>query len=212
MRVVTVARKPLSEGTVAANVLEHGCGAINIDGCRIGFASDTDKGSAKPQGRATAKVGALAGKVQNEVERTEWMSIQPDAGRWPANLILIHRAGCRQTGTRMVKGSSCKAEHVGQGRDGDFTNGIYGAKASKVTTAYVGADGQEEVAAWECVEGCPVIAMDAKTGEVRAGHYPSESTRSDNYIYGNRAGQQGPLYADKGGASRFFKQVSGAGR
>jgi len=32
---ITVARKPLS-GTVAANVLEHGTGAMNIDGCRIG--------------------------------------------------------------------------------------------------------------------------------------------------------------------------------
>jgi site-specific DNA-methyltransferase (adenine-specific) len=32
---IVVARKPLT-GTVAANVLEHGTGALNIDGCRIG--------------------------------------------------------------------------------------------------------------------------------------------------------------------------------
>lgn len=32
---ITVARKPF-KGTVAANVLEHGTGAINIDGCRVG--------------------------------------------------------------------------------------------------------------------------------------------------------------------------------
>jgi hypothetical protein len=32
---ITVARKPLT-GTVAANVLEHGTGAINVDGCRVG--------------------------------------------------------------------------------------------------------------------------------------------------------------------------------
>jgi DNA modification methylase len=31
---ITVARKPLM-GTVAANVLEHGTGAINVDGCRV---------------------------------------------------------------------------------------------------------------------------------------------------------------------------------
>lgn len=35
MEPVTVARKPLS-GTVAANVLEHGTGALNIGACRIG--------------------------------------------------------------------------------------------------------------------------------------------------------------------------------
>ncbi len=31
----TLARKPLSESTVAENVLKHGTGGINIDGCRI---------------------------------------------------------------------------------------------------------------------------------------------------------------------------------
>ena len=35
---ITVARKPLT-GTVAANVLEHGTGALNVDGCRVGDAS-----------------------------------------------------------------------------------------------------------------------------------------------------------------------------
>src|SRR5690606_1962639 len=32
---IIVARKPLS-GTVAANVLEHGTGGINVDACRVG--------------------------------------------------------------------------------------------------------------------------------------------------------------------------------
>jgi hypothetical protein len=32
---ITVARKPF-KGTVAANVLAHGTGALNIDGCRVG--------------------------------------------------------------------------------------------------------------------------------------------------------------------------------
>jgi DNA modification methylase len=35
---ITVARKPLM-GTVAANVLEHGTGALNVDGCRVGSSS-----------------------------------------------------------------------------------------------------------------------------------------------------------------------------
>ena len=82
-----VARKPL-DGTVAENVLAHGTGALNIDGCRVGFQSDDDKAAAKPQGRATAKVGALAGGTQNETERTEFVVNQSAAGRWPAHLIL----------------------------------------------------------------------------------------------------------------------------
>lgn len=38
-------RKPLSEKTVAANVLKHGTGGINIDGCRIGTESTRVGGS-----------------------------------------------------------------------------------------------------------------------------------------------------------------------
>ncbi|WP_046060122.1 DNA methyltransferase [Paracidovorax citrulli] len=60
---ITVARKPLV-GTVAANVLAHGTGALNIDGCRVQFHDDTDKAAAKPGGRTTAASGALAGKAQ----------------------------------------------------------------------------------------------------------------------------------------------------
>lgn len=32
---IIIARKPLSEGSVAANVLKHGTGGLNIDGCRV---------------------------------------------------------------------------------------------------------------------------------------------------------------------------------
>jgi hypothetical protein len=32
---ITMARKPLGEKTVAANVLAHGTGGINVDGCRV---------------------------------------------------------------------------------------------------------------------------------------------------------------------------------
>ncbi len=42
---ICLARKPLSESSVAANVLKHGTGAINIDRCRIhGFDSDAKPG------------------------------------------------------------------------------------------------------------------------------------------------------------------------
>jgi DNA modification methylase len=66
---IVVARKPLS-GTVAANVLAYGTGALNIDACRVEFKSDADKAAAAPQGRATARVGALAGKAQEWVSAT----------------------------------------------------------------------------------------------------------------------------------------------
>jgi site-specific DNA-methyltransferase (adenine-specific) len=33
---IVLARKPLSESSIAANVLRHGTGGINVDGCRVG--------------------------------------------------------------------------------------------------------------------------------------------------------------------------------
>ena len=69
---ITVARKPLV-GTVAANVLQHGTGALNMDGCRVGFEGGT-------RGTDYAKTGifGIGGKAT---------ITQLDAGRWPANLI-----------------------------------------------------------------------------------------------------------------------------
>jgi DNA modification methylase len=71
---VTVARKPLI-GTVAENVLEHGTGGLNIDGCRV------DGGDKPvPFGNPSQAEGWRLNKRE-----TDW---QPsDIGRWPANLI-----------------------------------------------------------------------------------------------------------------------------
>lgn len=41
MELWTLCRKPL-DGTVANNVLKHGVGGINIDGCRVPFGNETD--------------------------------------------------------------------------------------------------------------------------------------------------------------------------
>jgi DNA modification methylase len=74
---LTLARKPL-EGTVAANVLQYGTGALNVDGCRVGDEGGTTKGS-KPQGSGHGIYGkGLHGDCD---------IVELNAGRWPANLI-----------------------------------------------------------------------------------------------------------------------------
>jgi DNA modification methylase len=74
---ITVARKPLGEKTVAANVLAHGTGAINVDGCRVG--TETIQTNRYTPGRdMTSFHGSQAGN--------EYAS-STHAGRWPANLI-----------------------------------------------------------------------------------------------------------------------------
>jgi site-specific DNA-methyltransferase (adenine-specific) len=75
---VIMARKPLA-GTVAANVLEHGTGALNVDGCRVGTDTITAHGGGRNgEGR---KYGG-----GNDIPAIASGS-NPHTGRWPANLI-----------------------------------------------------------------------------------------------------------------------------
>lgn len=71
---ITVARKPL-DGTVAENVLAHGTGALNVDGCRVG--TETLEYTAGETGGDCGKYGTRK-RAENSTIVT---------GRWPANLI-----------------------------------------------------------------------------------------------------------------------------
>jgi site-specific DNA-methyltransferase (adenine-specific) len=81
---VIVARKPL-EGTVAANVLKYGTGAINIDGCRVGTdAVDYENQKKKQHKAAMGQSSRLNSYGLNR-------NYEPSAtGRWPANLIVSY--------------------------------------------------------------------------------------------------------------------------
>lgn len=82
MEPITVARKPLI-GTVAANVLAHGTGGLNIDGCRVAC-SDKAK---FPLGEYGPRMGVAY--AQDEWSKTQVSRTGDDntSGRWPANLI-----------------------------------------------------------------------------------------------------------------------------
>lgn len=74
---IVFGRKPLA-GTVAANVLAHGVGALNVDGCRIEGETWPASG-AQTGGEAVAVFG---GGLNNSGR-----SGAHGAGRWPANVI-----------------------------------------------------------------------------------------------------------------------------
>jgi site-specific DNA-methyltransferase (adenine-specific) len=78
---ITVARKPLV-GTVAANVLEHGTGALNIDACRVNPGEAVPGGGGLKGGATSRHEGwQRPAHVANEATQPH------NAGRWPANLI-----------------------------------------------------------------------------------------------------------------------------
>ena len=78
---ITVARKPF-KGTVANNVLTHGTGAINIDGCRVA-----------PTGESKQRIGEASQNAVYTDRGSTNFAAKPGirggdpAGRWPANLI-----------------------------------------------------------------------------------------------------------------------------
>jgi site-specific DNA-methyltransferase (adenine-specific) len=90
---IVVGRKPL-DGTVAANVLLHGVGGLNIDASRIGsepVTINTFDSGAKPFGGA---VGEAYTSRQSE-------------GRWPANVILDeYSAGLLDEQSGPIKGGT----------------------------------------------------------------------------------------------------------
>ena len=137
LETVTVARKPLA-GTVAENVLAHGTGAINVDGCRVG----DNAGWSYPNGRGGSGWHgreSLSGNLAEPMAATQ--------GRWPANLIHdgseevlagfpqtaqspkgVVTQGGKAFGSGVDRGG--KAFH-GHGDSGSAARFFYCAKASK---------------------------------------------------------------------------------
>jgi len=137
---ITVARKPLV-GTVAANVLEHGTGGINVDGCRVEATDGSDR--SRDNSRCAADEFWSGKKRMNQ-------EIPIGLGRWPAN--LIHDGSeevvglfpdSKSTGGQASLGAFRNGDVYGKGRDereirdpgygdtGSAARFFYCAKASK---------------------------------------------------------------------------------
>lgn len=89
---IALARRPLSEGSVAANVLRWGTGAINIDGCRIATSDRINQPSTKgtlcgeggwdrPWKHDAGAVAARDARAREAIAKAEAL------GRFPANVL-----------------------------------------------------------------------------------------------------------------------------
>ncbi|WP_418061757.1 DNA-methyltransferase [Pimelobacter simplex] len=145
---IVVGRKPL-DGTVAANVLAHGAGALNIDGCRVGTGGGTTRGAN----------GSNAGKERNTLHGGNFGVESINAGRWPANVVLdesqaaeldkqsgeltsgLMRAGTRPRGDRETYGKDAAGGYE-TSRD---TPGDSGGASRFFYVAKAGADERPRV-------------------------------------------------------------------
>lgn len=134
---IVLARKPLSESTVAKNVLKWGTGALNIDGGRIGM-----------QPAQTYTAPDITGDAFNSdvSKRARKVVSVPAQGRWPANVLFDESAAemlDEQSGALSKQGSrklkDCPSEmFAGGSKDSTFygdsggaSRFFYCAKASK---------------------------------------------------------------------------------
>lgn len=145
---IILIRKPCSEKTVAANVLKHGTGGINIDECRV-EGEKRDPGFTKEFYEKQTGVqfhGFCDGIAQDQAKHQEIMS----KGRFPANLILdeaaaeildeqvagkLHAAGNKKPAVMnksiWESGKGFESEVNFRDFDGGASRFFYVAKASK---------------------------------------------------------------------------------
>lgn len=203
---IVMARKPLSESSVARNVLKHGTGAINVDASRVASAGRGDPNWRKPSVDNTA-IG-YHGNGSRDV-RPETLA----QGRWPANLLLSHVSGpdgCRKVGTKRVRGSKPSGEYGTHKQNGE--NKVYGKGLHSATPnqpPHADPDGYETTDAYECVDSCPIRIMDEQSGVRKSNSGKPFKRNSDKFqhaynAFRGRSVEDG-YYGDQGGASRFFK-------
>lgn len=113
---ILLVRKPL-EGTVARNVLTHGVGGLNIDGCRVGFEDGDTTTSAASAGAGSrikaSRVGFAPGLI----------SAPHDQGRWPPNIL---HDGSPQVLEAFGRFGESKSPPVGSMGGGSNKHAIYG--------------------------------------------------------------------------------------
>ena len=197
---IVLARKPLSEKSIAENVMRWRTGGLNIDGCRIGFQGD------KPN-QIDCK--------RNKENQTGWAAsgladkpdpyIPNDTGRFPANVIL-----------------ECICDEVIQGERGepvkskgrDRTKHEYNSVENNGSYDGTGTiDNYNDKGDIHTNPDCPCYIMDEQSGVSKSRNkYPEVSL--DNLPMNHYDGtkmkhisgreQTKKFFTDKGGASRFF--------
>lgn len=118
---IYVGQKPFSEKNGALNLLKHGVGAINIDGCRVPLNGDY-KSQANGRPSLTGLGDNYDPAAANQAD---------DVGRFPANLLHDGSADVvamfPQTASGVMKGGTRRAA---QDEAGSFCYGTYGGRAT----------------------------------------------------------------------------------
>lgn len=213
---LVVTRRPL-DGTVASNVLAHGCGTLNIDGARIGYEATQDPAS-NPLYR---KMAGYANANANDVGSSSFAMKDGSGernpcllGRFPANLALVHDAGCELVGHATVKtGMATFKSTETVAEIGSYSGGLRRQEHGEY--GFADSDGMETADEWRCTETCAVAELARQSGDLASCKSFRRGEKSGNVScwsdgIGDKAGDISKNYGDRGSAARFFYQGKAA--
>lgn len=179
---ICLARKPLSEKSVAENVLKWGTGGINIDGCRV----EGVYGSGQNEVIEGKSVG-----IKNKIQ------VSNAEGRFPANLILECICDEVIKGEKGELKSSSRRFEILQNKSEGKVERIenYGDKGDIHTNPM-----------------CPCRLLDEQSGVSKSSPNKWEGevnifNDGENKTTGHKKGIRIDTYSDSGGSSRFFYQA-----
>lgn len=174
---------------------------LNIDGCRVGTSKDV---------LASMSRTALQsyGDAQRAGQTMEDSGFDPNVGRYPANVVFSHAPGCVQAGSARIPGD---ARPGGGTRPGGFGKpGTPNGEGGPCGAGHAAPDGLETVDVWECVDGCPVKALNSQSGVLRSGHMKAGRKRGDLTSFSGRFSPSNTVDREvpesEGPASRYFTQ------
>jgi hypothetical protein len=155
---IILARKPLSEPSVARNVIAHGTGALNTGATRIAHRSAADLAESMEKNKH-ATFGSEPGRnnIYGDYSMVASKDYDGSQGRHPANVVLAHAAGCQQRGEKQVRSDS----HHPASRP---AGGIGSSGRSGQDGLVERSPGTETVPDWQCAPGCPVAEVDQQSG------------------------------------------------
>lgn len=186
---ILMARKPLA-GTVPANLERHGVGALNIDGCRVGYAGTDDAAAAAAAAELRAKQGSRntegwGMRAQNKTAE-EFAAGPAGLGRWPANVL---HDGSDEVVSAFPSEAGAAAPVTRRGSD-KFRNS-YGAFAGQEEVGHFHGDKGSAARFFWCpkatkqdrnegLEGMPRKAVNWSSGEQSPGTFQSPNTDRKN--------------------------------
>lgn len=201
-------QKPISESSIARNILRWETGALNIAATSVrraegdipGWHKSGANGNSGFQGTETFQI--------REMSAEEIQERRSGKGRFTPNLLLQHHPLCQRVGTQRVKG--CPATVIQGGKDGGgYDVGSGDGTRRGVFEGYGDAEGMEECDLWACVPGYAIREMDRQSGPRATGKGKRRNSAGKMGYGGSAVGFETQGYSDTGTASRFFPNFPG---